>query len=311
MTNLNGSVNFDETEFQELFELYWNADENSKGRSFVIEELNKYIYFYATNRYQIEFDTASDFFVDNIANTKKWLEEYEPSYYISFLVYFTSKIKRKLFNYKMKAQKVKRYENLHEFYDLNPDAFIDSVFEERKAYLETGDGEKKPDLQSFTNNCLRSLNTDEQIAIKLYFGFSLTYADFRYFTKKCRLKNVFGNYRKYRDTLNARLKTEQTKREMIFKKLYLTSINIRDNSSQKILDKRQRLLSYFEDVKNLVPLRLIADIFETNITNVHRKVQRGKRKLKQLLGNQMYLNFENVKNAGLSERENNHHKRAA
>ncbi|MDH4261908.1 MAG: hypothetical protein OEV78_02560 [Spirochaetia bacterium] len=291
MAYMNESFNFNETEFQELFELYWNAAENSKSRMFVIEELNKYIYFYVTGQYQIEFDTASDFFVENIENTRKWLEEYEPSYLISFLVYFTSKIKRRLFNYKIKYSKLKRYENLHEFYDLNPDAFIESVFEERKDYQTDINEESHFNIRDFTKICLSDLKEDEQIAIKLYYGFPLSNKDFRYFIRRFSLKSVFQNYRKYHDYLKHKLNTERAQREVISQKLYLTSIFMRDEANQKIMDRRERLLTYFAEVKNLVPLRLIAEVFQTNITSVHRKIKRGQLKLKMLLGDQLFFNF--------------------
>jgi hypothetical protein len=294
MVNMNGSINLDETEFQQLFELYWNSGEDSKARGFVIEELNKYIYFYVTNRFQAEFDTGSDFFVENIANTKKWLEEYEPAYGITFLVYFTSKVKRRLFNYRIKIQKLKKYENLNEFHYLDHDEFIESVFEERKPYFvdDSYEKENKFDIQAFTNICLTVLKEDEQVAIKLFYGFSLSYKDFRYLAKLYDLKNVFMNYRKYHAYLNNKLKSEKAEREILSKKLYVTSINMREIENPKIFIRRQRLLTYFEDIKNLVPLRLIAEVFQLNITNVYRKVKRGKKKLKNLLSGQLYLNFE-------------------
>lgn len=292
MKNMNESMNFNETEFQELFELYWKAGEGSKERSFVIEELNKCLYFYAIKKYPGEFDVASDFFADNIVNTKKWLEEYEPAYLISFFVYFIGRVKRRFFNYRSRIHKIKKMENVHEFYELNPEVFLESVFERKQGYLF----ENKSEIEGLTQECLSSLASDEEIAIKLYYGFPLTYKDFRFLFKKYNSRNIFELYRKYYTYLDRKLATEKNARENIIRKLYAASIRIQESADLESFSKRQRLLTYLENVKNLVPLRLVAEIFQTNITSVHRKVKRGEKKLKILLGNQLFINFENQEN---------------
>lgn len=306
MTNMNRSINFDEVEFQELFELYWNAAEGSVARSFVIEELNKYTYFYATGKYHTEFDTASDFFVENIANTKKWLEEYEPSYHVSFLVYFTSKIKRRMLNYWVKTQKNKKYENVNEYYRLNQDTFVESVFEEKQIYMPNS----RYDTRYLMNLGLGVLSLDEEIAVKLYYGFPLTHKDFRFLIRLCGKKSTFENYRKYYTFLKEKLKSERVERENLLRKLYMTSILIREDASGRGLHKRQRLLAYFEDVRNPVPLRFIAEIFQKNITNVQRKIKRGQKKIKNLLNNQLYFHFKKPVKSEIEKGEMRHKKAA-
>lgn len=275
-------------EFQELFEIYWNAEEGSKLRMSVIEELNKYIYFYVVSKYQDEFDMASDFFVDNIDNTKLWLEEYEPSFHISFLAYFTAKIKRKILNYWVKTQKCKMYENVNEFYRLDPDAFVESVFEPKNSY-KAGGGE---DLRNLASVKMRDLDRDEEVALKLYYGFPLQFKDLRLLLGTGDKKIVIDSLRKYRACLKNKLESQQAQREVLLGKLYITGISLQNDVNRKTLEKREKLLVYFEEIRNLVPLRMIADIFQKSITNVQRKIKRGQKKIKDLLIDQLHLQAE-------------------
>ncbi|MDH4199847.1 MAG: hypothetical protein OEV66_05630 [Spirochaetia bacterium] len=291
MKPINWSIKIDETEFQELFELYWNAGKDSPQRLFVMDELKKYTYFYLTSRPYVDFDIASDFFVEIMGNTKKFLEEYEPAYYISFLVYFTSRVKRRLNNYRGKIQERKKYENVNEYYELNPEHHSESVFESMNDYCgNTGN------IRTITEFCLSKLGIDEEIAIKLYYGFSLNYKNFRYLVRKGGRRATFVSYRKYLSCLNNKSISEKKMRESVFQKLYIVNINLRDNYDINCRRKRERLLKSLAISKGAAPLRLIAEIFATSITNVYRKIRRGRKKLEQLLRYQLYINFDEIPN---------------
>lgn len=293
MKYINWSININETDFQELFELYWNANLNDKAgvQNYVISELYKYAYFYVITRPNSDFDLASNFFLNIMKEMNKILEAYEPSYDISFLVYFTSKLKRRLLNYYMKEKKKATKENINEFYKQERDIISESIFEPKPAYKD-----ENIDISFIMETCLSRLKQDEETAVKLYYGFPLSFENLRYLIRNSSRQEVFIHYRKYNQFLNEKIHAEKRQREYIFKKLHDVNLKIVENAQEISLKKRDKLLQLLESVRSPAPYRLIADIFQCSLTNVYRKVQRGKVKLENLLSNQLFLDFTAKKN---------------
>jgi flagellar motor switch protein FliG len=81
-----------------------------------------------------------------------------------------------------------------------------------------------------------------------------------------------------------KINLEKITRGKIVNKLYISSILLRQNYEANMAKKRRKLLADYYALKKPVPLRLIAEILQTNITNVHRRIKKGSFKIQRYLG---------------------------
>ena len=65
-----------ETEFQELYNSYNQADKLKREKS--LHKIHEYIYYYASKRFQADEDTASDFYLYIHERLFHIINEYQP-----------------------------------------------------------------------------------------------------------------------------------------------------------------------------------------------------------------------------------------
>jgi len=287
-----------ETSFQQLFVLYKESKPGSEQKKKVLNEIHHYIYSYPSRRYQVSSDLSADFYAENIQKIESFIEQYDPSYNISFYVYLTVKIKRRFLNFLEKNNHIKNKENINEFYEISPDAHYDPVFEPTHAY----GGDKKNTIQYLLGKCLAKLPIDEEIPLRLHFGFPLKLSHFRELKRQHKSVDLFSNYRKYLELLQDNLQKEKSVKETMFTKLIYLDYRIKtDNLTSHKVRKDKILAQYFKPRSGL-QLKFISLVVNQNITFVHRRIKSAKKKLLKLLPNE-YSDFQKIREDDLNKEE--------
>jgi len=294
-----------EIDFQELFKLYHASKVGSKERKKALEILHCFVYEYPHRRFRSGREAASEFYMEVFERIETWFHDYDPNYNVSFIIYLNIKLRGTFFNFIQKKRDARLALNSNDFHEINPDQNYTSLFGTESAGLNESDEKNRYLIQY----ALNQLSMDEQIAVRLHYGFPLKLSHFRALQKKHTTFSSVEAYRKYLHLLAGHFDKESAEKENTFMQLVKFEVRKRqkrqDNKTDDTLRqnrRKTRLIVRFNRVGKGLKLKVIAEVMNENVTYVHRRLKSGKILLTTLFEQETRFDWvdsdDNIKRAG-------------
>ena len=210
------------------------------------------------------------------AKIESFFTEYDPERNISFLIYLSVKLKNHYFKFVMALN---QKQNI-----LSEDSF--SNWENEVGYnadylgnIENDTGEDQ--VKEMILKYVAELDIEEQIYIRLYFGFKLLLKHFRLLLTKHAKLDFFQVYKDYLLKLEKWETKEKQKKATAYERL--SEIHINQDSAmspEKRLRVKKRHIEEIYKIRSPVSLNLIAKLTKKNVPFIYRKIKNIKLQLK-------------------------------
>lgn len=267
-----------ETYFQQLFEKCINIKSHEIEKE-VLKEVHLFIYFYPLKRYKVDEDLAADFYLEIIHKINQIILDYNPEYNISFIKYLTVKIKRRFLNFLDKKNRINELQRINEFAEYRDEIYSESVFEAQSLYLQQSRNQTITTIEKI----LSGMDKIDEIITRLYFGFPVKNSHLKMIY--CLHKNpaIFSLYRQYKNKWNTYFQANETRRNRILERLQVLQNNIDKTHLFADIYKKERLVNNLYATKNVISLKNIADLLNTNVTYIFRKLAKTKTVIEEQL----------------------------
>lgn len=267
-----------ETDFQELFVSYEKSPESLKKRQNLIRALHLYVYEFPKRRFHADDDRTIEFYMQTASSIETLLDEYNPSYGIAFDVYFLVKLKRRYLNFLARKHKEKMRENMNDFYEISHELRHESVFDHSADYSPA-----QAIGEEVINTVLENLEPEEETVIRLYYGFPLRLTNFRLLQKRHGNRKFLKTFREYRKGLERRRSEEKREKEKVFQKIHYLNFDTQKKEQEGYAANKEKLIGRFYSVRRGEPLRIVAELMNSSITYVHRRLKRGLKNIETIL----------------------------
>ncbi len=259
-----------------LQELYFNYNKNI-SRKESLEELHQLVYQYASSRFQQDFDTSSEFYLYIYDKIPHLFDEYNPKYGISFLTFLSVKLKNYYYNFSKVNKSKKQLQNNICTLEWEDRVDLKSAFQqEHSIHHDDKLVEKIRDL-------LLKLPKEEDITLRLYFGFYLKTLHLRYLFLVHKNFDFFPLYRDYLKKLEKKKKQEKNKKSILLAKLHIFDFHESSMSEEKRKNLKTRFTQELLHVSSLISFKEIAKIMCSSVSTVYRKLKKGLEHLKIII----------------------------
>ena len=275
-----------ESDLQVLYNSYQKAPKGSQEREKALSEFHYYIYQYAGRRFGADSDMASAFYMKMYQRIEDILEKYDPTYKISFFIYFSVILKK---NYlKFFSQISKNEEMYHDFCDWETEIseYYDPHSKENKEYSNTKD---ESEVRNAIVQAISFLDINQDMSLRLNFGFYLLLKHLRELMIRHQGLYFFPLYReyvqkvKYWEMETSQGKTKVLERaQILYQKITYTLKGETKPLNKKKADQHNKLIEKFYEFKPSVPLKIIAQLIKRSISQVHFYIKSGKTELKKV-----------------------------
>ena len=255
-------------EFQVLYTNYKLA-QDIKEKNLCIEQVHHYVYRYATKRFKAQADIASDFYSYIYDKIPSFFEEYDQYSEIRFSIFIAVKLKYyylKFINLETNKTKGIAFE---EYKDWNTPLYI---------YPKQI---KQSENEQLVQEALERLPIENQICIRLRFGFLLMLKHLRFLMYQWKTIAFFELYRKYLIKLEHWNEQEREKKENL-----LSKILHQKNEPPNNLKMKQTYKNRFKNlnlIKEPIKLKEIANMIQRNTSYVYRQINRGLSEIKSFI----------------------------
>ena len=267
-----------ESDFQALYLRYFDAPPDSQIRSGIVKELHHYVYQYAIRRFGADYDMASNFYMKMYDRIENFFHEYDPRYKISFTVYLAVTLKR---NYLKFLSSTKQKEDIYS----NDLSWNSEISWDPPDHTQTAkeEAENKLDTQAIVLEAICSLALNQQIVLRLYFGFYLLLSHLRELLRRHQGLSFFPLYRKYVHQVKTQRTEEIFQRKVALEKMQRSLYRAqKETDGPKSRKRRESLIEGFYKVKPLASLSLISQLVKKSTSQVHRLINSAKKELKDI-----------------------------
>ncbi len=243
-----------ETDFQELYASYERSEEGSNERQSCLNTLHHHIYQYPARRFRTDADKAAEFYAYYYGKIDSLFKEYDPSQQISFLTFLSVKLKFAYFRFLSKNRQVTA-----DFKDWNDELTIAPEPEAASGLWA--------EVKALLMNIINSLALDDEMRIRLYYGFPLKLSHFRELLKRRIGLRIFQMYREYLVAVNKYNFDQQQEKERLLGRLS-------ELDADEARRLRQRLIKRFFKITSPISLRTISKMLDETVSTLHRRITR-------------------------------------
>lgn len=286
-----------ETDFQELF-TQWKSSQDPEKYKIIKDEVHRFIYEYPRSRFFVEDDVVSEFYTEYIERVDDFIDSYDSSYHVPFLIYMKVMIRRRFMNFLIKRNKNKKYENIGSYYEVNESSRYGSVFDHRAGYSATPVCEREEAIEK----AMSCLSPDEELVVRIYFGFPLRLPHLRLMVRYNCSPDLFKRYRTYCGTVEKWFKDESAQKKDISERLNFLDFELkvlegplRSRVVNGKRERKKRLIQSYYLLRNAIPMKQVSELLNKNISFVYRRLHRGRKKLFDELSRQVQYSFEELR----------------